>query len=129
MLVARSTQPGKVAGLAASLEEPIWDIAINADHHRPSIKSAAGLTVRFLDNGLIECIEAGPIRLSLNAASQFGNQGANLYLRKRSTPCEYRVLLGPASNSRFTVADNSYIATGCWDTLDYVCRMQLSDSG
>jgi 1,2-beta-oligoglucan phosphorylase len=129
MLVARSTQPGKVAGLAASLEEPIWDIAINADHHRPSIKSAAGLTVRFLDNGLIECIEAGPIRLSLNAASQFGNQGANLYLRKRSTPCEYRVLLGPASNSRFTVADNAYIATGCWDTLDYVCRMQLSDSG
>jgi cellobiose phosphorylase len=99
------------------------------EHSRPGIKSPAGLAVNFLDNGLIECIEAAPVRLSLNAASPLSNPGANLYLRKRSSPFEYRVLLGPESNSHFAVAENSYIAKGSWDALDYRCILRLSDRG
>ena len=99
------------------------------EHSGLGIRSPAGLAVSFLDNGLIECIEAAPIRLSLKIASPYGDLGANLYLRKKSTPYDYRVLLGPKSNSHFAIAENSFIAKGCWDTLDYVCKLRLSERG
>ena len=95
-------------------------------HARLRLESPTGLTVALLGNGLIERIDATPIRLSLSVASPLGKSGANLYLRKKTSPCEYKVLLGPESNSQFSVVDNSFIAKGCWDSLHYVCKLQLS---
>jgi cellobiose phosphorylase len=100
-----------------------------SENTRLNIESPTGLTVSFLDNGLIERIDAGPIRVSLNVASPLGQLGANLYLRKRKPPCEYKVLLGPQSNSLFAIAGSCFIAEGSWDHLNYVCKLQLSENG
>lgn len=97
------------------------------DNKRLELCSSAGLKVAFLDSGLIERIDAGPIRVSLNAASPLGKLGVNLYLRKKKAPSEYTLLLGPQSNSLFAIADNCFVAEGSWDNLNYTCKLRLSE--
>jgi 1,2-beta-oligoglucan phosphorylase len=91
-----------------------------------NIKNASGLSFSFLENGSIRYIDADPIRISLKPATLYSNPGANLYLRKRTKPLEFKALLGPESNSRFQLSDDAYIAAGSWDGLDYTCSLQLS---
>ncbi len=90
------------------------------------VKNSHGLSFDFLKNGSLRCIEAGPVRISLRAATPFSNSGANLFIRKRAEQIEYKALLGPESNSRFKAVKNSYVATGSWGGLDYTCILQLS---
>ena len=92
-----------------------------------TIKNSRGLTIDFLNTGLIENIDAGPIRISLKAASPLGKLGANLFLRKKKTPLKYTPLLGQQSNSRFYVKENSFYSVGSWDGIEYVCMLQLSE--
>ena len=98
-----------------------------SENRKLTIKNKRGLTVDFLNNGLIRNIDAALIRISLKTASPLGLLGANLYLRKKTTPCEHKALLGPESNSLFKIGDNSFIAKGSWDNIDYVCKLQLSE--
>jgi cellobiose phosphorylase len=91
-----------------------------------NIKNHFGLSIDFLENGAIKSIESDPIRISLKAATPFSRSGANLYLRKRTKPFEYKALLGPESNSRFKAGEDAFMAKGSWDGLDYVCLLQLS---
>ncbi len=91
-----------------------------------NIKNSSGLSVDFLENGSLQHIEVSPIRISLRSANPFSKSGANLYLRKRTNPIEYKALTGPESNSRFIIKENSYCAKGSWDGLDYECKLQLS---
>src|ERR1035437_8667481 len=91
-----------------------------------NIKNSVGLSFDFLENGSVQRIEVDPIRISLKAATPFSKSGANLYLRKRTKPFEYKTLLGPESNSRFKVIEDSFIAKGSWAGLDYICVLQLS---
>ena len=91
-----------------------------------NIKNTPGLSFDFLENGSVQHIEVDPIRISLKSATLFSKSGANLYLRKRTNPVEFIALLGPASNSRFQVKDNAYIARGSWNGMDYICALQLS---
>jgi len=65
----------------------------------------------------VKSIEAGPIRISLKAATPFSKSGTNLYLRKRTKPFEYKALLGPESNSRFKIQEDAFIAEGSWPDL------------
>ena len=37
-----------------------------------------------------------------------------------------QLLLGPGSNSRFTIEGNTYVAAGSWAGLVYTCALQLS---
>ena len=90
------------------------------------IKNSQGLSFDFLKNGSLRCIEAGPVRISLRAATLFSNSGANIYIRKRAEQIEYKALLGPESNSRFKAGRNTYVAAGSWEGLDYTCTLQLS---
>jgi len=90
------------------------------------IRNSLGLSFGFLENGLIKSIEVDPIRISLKAATPFSKSGANLYLRKRINPFEYKALLGPESNSCFNAGNDSFIAKGSWDGLEYLCKLQLS---
>jgi cellobiose phosphorylase len=90
------------------------------------IKNSQGLSIGFLENGSLKCIEAGHIRISLKAATAFSGSGANLYLRKRTKAFEYTALSGPESNSRFVVREDAYITQGSWAGLDYTCVLQLS---
>ncbi|MCF8371366.1 MAG: hypothetical protein K9H64_07075 [Bacteroidales bacterium] len=90
------------------------------------IKNPLGLSIHFLENGLLKSIDVDPIRIGLKAATPFSKSGVNLYLRKRSQSLKYKALLGPESNSRFTITEDAFIAKGSWDGLDYVCTLQLS---
>jgi len=90
------------------------------------IKNAHGLSIEFLDNGLVKSIEVKPIRISLKTANSFSRSGTNLYLRKRSNPIEFRPLLGPQSNSQYKIDKDKFIAFGTWDGLDYTCFLELS---
>ncbi|NQT24692.1 hypothetical protein HQ585_05005 [candidate division KSB1 bacterium] len=91
------------------------------------IKNNKGLTVDFLKNGLVESVDVAPIRVSLKKANLFGKMGANLYLRKKTKPYQYKALLGPESNCRFAVEKNVFISIGSWDNLDYTCKLHLSE--
>ncbi|MCX6283880.1 MAG: hypothetical protein NTW31_06580 [Bacteroidetes bacterium] len=91
-----------------------------------NIKNSPGLSFDFLENGLPKSIEAGPVRISLKAATQFSKSGANIYLRTRTKPFEFKALLGPESNSRFILRDSLFIARGLWSGLDYKCVLRLS---
>ena len=64
-----------------------------------NIKNSSGLSFNFLENGSLQHIEVDPIRISLKAATPYSKSGANIYLRKRSKPLEFKALLGPESNS------------------------------
>ena len=89
-------------------------------------KNPLGLSFDFLENGSIQHIEADPIRISLKSATPFSRSGANLWLRKRTKPFGYTALLGPESNSRFSIGEDGFIAKGSWAGLDYMCTLQLS---
>jgi cellobiose phosphorylase len=90
------------------------------------ITNSFGLSFDFLENGSIRCIDAGPIRISLKAATSFSKGGSNLYLRKRTSPLQFTPLLGPESNSLFKIQDDLFISEGNWEGLDYSCVLQLS---
>ncbi len=85
------------------------------------------LSVEFLESGAIKSIQAGDIRISLKVASQLSRSGANIYLRKRSSPIEFKALLGAESNSVFNQEANVFIAQGNWDGIEYSLVMQLSE--
>ena len=91
-----------------------------------NIKNSSGLSVDFLENGSLQHIEVSPIRISLRSANPFSKSGANLYLRKRTNPIEYKPLLGPESNSNFIIKKDSFIAKGKWEGIKYECVLQLS---
>ena len=90
------------------------------------ISNSTGLTFDFLENGSVKSIEAEPIRISLKPATLFSKSGANIYLRKGNNPDEFTALLGPESNSIFTIEDDVFIARGHWAGLAYTCELRLS---
>ena len=92
-----------------------------------NIRNSLGLSVDFLDNGSLQSIAAGPVRISLKTTTLFSKSGANIWLRKRKNPIESVALLGPESNSRFMFKGSSFIAAGSWEELNYTCVLQLSE--
>ena len=88
--------------------------------------NAHGLSFTFLDNGSISCIDMDPIRISLKPASLFSYAGSNIYLRKYKPSISCLPLLGPTSNSSFTINNNQFIAKGEWDGIGYECRLRIS---
>jgi 1,2-beta-oligoglucan phosphorylase len=90
------------------------------------ITNQPGLTIEFLENGSIRCIDASPSQISMKPASLFSKSGANIFLRKRVNPVEYSTILGPESNSRFEIRNNVFFANGSFLGVDYSCSLQLS---
>ena len=90
------------------------------------IKNHSGLSIDFLENGSVEHIDAGPVRISLRSASVFSVPGTNLYLRKSSNPGEFTALLGGQGQEQFAVTEDSYISKGSWSGIDHECVVQLS---
>jgi len=83
------------------------------------IKNPLGLCCEFLANGSVKSLHVDPIRINLRTATPFSKPGTNLYLRKRGALFEFAPLLGPESNSFFTIKDNAFFAKGSWAGLDY----------
>lgn len=90
------------------------------------ISNSLGISFHFLENGSVKSIEANPIRISIKRASLFSKTGANIYLRKNSNPYEYIALTGPESNSLFHFDEDTFIAKGKWNDIEYQCVLQLS---
>ncbi|MDD2198003.1 MAG: hypothetical protein PHW91_12545 [Bacteroidales bacterium] len=91
-----------------------------------NIQNSIGLSINFLNSGLIRSVEAAPIRISAKAASVFSQFGANIYLRKKSSTIDFTALTGPQSNSKFIIKDDKYFAKGEWSGLQYTCTLNLS---
>ena len=92
------------------------------------IINPTGLCFNFLENGSIRSIEANSIRINLKEETPFSGSGTNIYLRKRTGPITFKPLLGSASNSRFRVEKDLFVAIGSWAGLDYTCTLRLSKS-
>ncbi len=92
-----------------------------------NIKNSSGLSFDFLENGSVKQIEVNPIRISLKPATPYSKSGANIYLRKRNDPFEFKALLGPDSKSHFLIHEDPFVARGSWEGLDYQCVLQLSE--
>ena len=81
-----------------------------------SIKNTLGLSIDFLENGLIKSISANDLRISLKPASMFSDAGANIFLRKiDKNTISYKPLLGPNSKSEFFIENNRFLAKGIWN--------------
>jgi cellobiose phosphorylase len=91
-----------------------------------NIRNKLGLSVDFLENGSLKCIQANPISIGVRDTTAFSKSGTNLYLRKRTNRFAHTALLGPESNSRFSVIGDAFIAKGRWEGLEYNCALQLS---
>jgi 1,2-beta-oligoglucan phosphorylase len=92
-----------------------------------TIKNSLGLSIDFVENGSVKCIEVDPIRISLRPTTPFSRPGTNIYLRKRTKPYDFIALTGPESNSLFCFEGNTYLAKGSWAGLDYLCSLKLSE--
>lgn len=92
-----------------------------------NITNSPGLTFRFLPNGSIKSIDTPAIRISLKPATTFSRSGANIWLRKLSSPIEYLPLLGTESNGEFFFHENMFTVRGNWDGIDYHCSLHLSE--
>jgi cellobiose phosphorylase len=91
-----------------------------------TLRNNSGLTVHFSENGAIQCIETPMVRLSLKKATLFSRDGANIWLRKRTTPFESTPLTGPESPGGFALTDQGMFYKGRWKGVEYTCRLRLS---
>jgi 1,2-beta-oligoglucan phosphorylase len=91
-----------------------------------NIKNSRGLAIEFLDNGALSSINADPIRISLKATTLFSKSGTNIYLRKKTGAADFKALLGPEGNGRFSLNDDAFVTSGSWDGLEYTCTLKLS---
>ena len=92
-----------------------------------NIRNSSGLSFDFLENGSVKHIKVNPIRISLKDATLYSKSGANIYLRKRTNPFEFKALLGPESDSHFLIHEESFVSKGSWDGIDYQSELQLSE--
>lgn len=91
------------------------------------IKNSAGLSACILENGSVESIEAGKIRVSLRKVNSYTRSGTNLYLRIRNIPFSFIALTGPESSSQFKLENNQFFSRGSWEGLEYQCCLKLSE--
>ena len=92
------------------------------------ISNSKGLKIRFLNNGTIQDILAGKIKINLKSATGNDFPGSQLFLRIKGDTTAYHPLLGPKSSSKFIIVDNIFISEGTFNGLDYQVALQLSES-
>jgi len=90
------------------------------------IKNRKGLSVKILENGAVQSIEIGNIRVGMQAGSPFARTGFNIFLRRKEKEIRYIPLTGPASNGRFSVTDSCYASSGKWEGISYTLNLSLS---
>lgn len=90
------------------------------------IRNEAGLKISFLNNGAVEAIEAGKVRISLRRSTLFTGNTANIWLRRRGVNPGLIKLTGPGSNSLFMVGDHEYRSLGKWEETEFSCNILLS---
>ena len=91
------------------------------------ISNSAGVTVEFLENGAVSCIQTDTIMISLRRAGVYTGAYAGIWLRKHGAVIEHQPLTGPGSDSLFRVDNGRYTAGGTWKGIGYICTLQLSE--
>jgi cellobiose phosphorylase len=91
------------------------------------ISNSVGLSADILQSGLVSAIDADPVRVSLRTSTIYAGASANIWLRKRGVPIEYRPLMGPGSDTRFRAGKNHLRIVGNWGGLEYECLLKLSE--
>ncbi|MEE4176607.1 MAG: hypothetical protein V2I46_03765 [Bacteroides sp.] len=92
------------------------------------ISNDVGLSVGFLENGSVESIKTGKVRVNLRKTSLYARSGTSLYLRNRKKPYTFTALTGPESKSQFKLENNKYFSRGQWEGLEYQCTMALAQN-
>lgn len=90
------------------------------------IANSQGLSFQFLENGSVQSVEAGPVRISMKQSSPNSRSGMNFYLRKRTDPYRFIPLLGDGAGNSFAVRESAFFSRGTWEGLDYTCALMLS---
>jgi hypothetical protein len=93
------------------------------------ISNQSGLRFSFLENGSVESIDAGQLRINLRKATLHSRSGTGFYLRNHLESGQFAALIGPESNSLFKIENNRFFAKGQWNGLDYLLVLQLSEKG
>ncbi len=91
------------------------------------IHNDLGLSVSFLENGLLESINCHPIRMGLKAATVFSKSAANIFIRIKGDTIKYSPLLGPDNKSEMVVHNNQFFVKGSWEGLEYLCSLRLAE--
>lgn len=91
-----------------------------------NITNNAGLSFWFLIDGTLNRIDGQSIRISIKPASTFSRSGPNIWIRKRSTQMEFHPLMGPESNARVSLSNNTFAIQGTFEGIEYHCHLQLS---
>jgi 1,2-beta-oligoglucan phosphorylase len=93
------------------------------------ISNQSGLRFSFLENGSVESIDAGQLRINLRKATLHSRSGTGFYLRIHLESGQFAALIGPESNSLFKIENNRFFVKGQWSGLDYLVVLQLSEKG
>jgi cellobiose phosphorylase len=93
-----------------------------------NVTSPPGLVFAFSDQGDVQSIEVGGIRVSLTSPTGSSRPHCNLYLRKRGRETTYTPLIGAESPSRFCAANGIFSARGSWSGLDYECVLSAAQA-
>lgn len=88
----------------------------------------SGLEFEFHSNGGIKRISSNNIRIGLRDANPFSIFGTSIFLRERSEPKKYIMLIGTGSNSVFAFENNCFFAKGKWIGIDYLVSLQLHNN-
>ncbi|MCU0459813.1 MAG: hypothetical protein MUE37_12090 [Bacteroidales bacterium] len=91
------------------------------------ISNRAGLTVEFLENGVVACIQTDTIMISLRRATVYSGAYAGVWLRKPGPATEYHPLTGSGSNSLFRVDNGIFTSVGIWEDIGYICSLRLAE--
>ncbi|MEW5846835.1 MAG: hypothetical protein AB1777_11330 [Bacteroidota bacterium] len=89
------------------------------------LNNKSGLEFEFHSNGGIKRISSNNIRIGLRDANPFSIFGTSIFLRERSEPKKYIMLIGTGTNSVFAFENNCFFAKGKWNGIDYLVSLQL----
>lgn len=90
------------------------------------ISNPVGLRFSMFENGAVQGVTAGPVRINLFEGSILENGCCNIYLRKRDNPHEFMPLFGPASSSKCIATDNRFVSMGGFGEIRFQCSLSLA---
>ncbi len=91
------------------------------------LENTSGLSVDFLESGLVRSITAAGIRIGMKEATPFSKHGPAIWLRKRGPVPEFIPLLGPlAPGNRIFPEEGRFVSAGEWQELTFRVTLELS---
>lgn len=90
------------------------------------LSNTKGLSAGISQNGAISEIKANELRISMRNTGIHSLSGSGLFIRIPQTN-QWAPLIGPGSNSHFSVSNNSYFAKGRFQGIEFRCILSLAE--